>query len=58
MKFSNLVDPNFVIPSLIIPNLVILSGTETSRSEVSVESKDLYALLRITRDSFSGAVRQ
>jgi hypothetical protein len=46
MKFSNPV----------IATLVILSGTETLPSEVSVESKDPYSLLRIRRDFLRGEV--
>jgi hypothetical protein len=52
MKLSNL-----VISALVISNLAVLSGTETSRSQVSVESKDLYSVLRIKRDFLCGEVR-
>jgi len=38
--------------------LVILSGTENSRSEVSVESKDPYSLLRIRQDFICEEARQ
>jgi hypothetical protein len=34
--------------------IVILSGTEASRSEVSVKSKDPYSYFRIRRDFICG----
>jgi hypothetical protein len=50
--------PNLVIWTLVISAHVILSGTEASRSEVSMESKDPYSLLRIRYDFLSGEVWQ
>ena len=38
--------------------IVILSETETSRSEVSMKSKDPYSLFRIRRYFICGEARQ